>query len=63
MSLLGDGELDEGAILEAVADPAVARMGELLWVVDTYRSIDTGRPTVVFAYTVKGTWTPHRRGT
>jgi len=37
VSLLGDAELDEGAIWEAVADPAVARLGELLWVVDLNR--------------------------
>jgi pyruvate dehydrogenase complex dehydrogenase (E1) component len=32
ISLLGDAELDEGAIWEAVADPQVASLGELLWV-------------------------------
>ncbi len=37
VSLLGDAELDEGAIWEAVADPSVARMGELLWIVDLNR--------------------------
>ena len=37
VSLLGDAELDEGAIWEAVADPAVAKMGELLWIVDLNR--------------------------
>ncbi len=37
ISLLGDAELDEGAIWEAVADPSVASMGELLWVVDLNR--------------------------
>jgi len=37
VSLLGDAELDEGAIWEAVADPAVAHLGELLWVVDLNR--------------------------
>ena len=34
ISLLGDAELDEGAIWEAVADPQVASLGELLWIVD-----------------------------
>ena len=34
VALLGDAELDEGAIWEAVADPQVASLGELLWVVD-----------------------------
>jgi pyruvate dehydrogenase E1 component len=37
ISLLGDAELDEGAIWEAVADPSVASLGELLWVVDLNR--------------------------
>ena len=37
VSLLGDAELDEGAIWEAVADPTVAHLGELLWVVDLNR--------------------------
>ena len=37
VSLLGDAELDEGAIWEAVADPQVASLGELLWVVDLNR--------------------------
>lgn len=37
ISLLGDAELDEGAIWEAVIDPAVAKLGELLWVVDLNR--------------------------
>jgi transketolase N-terminal domain/subunit len=35
--LLGDAELDEGAVWEALNDPAVPRMGELLWVVDYNR--------------------------
>jgi pyruvate dehydrogenase E1 component len=47
VSLLGDAELDEGAIWEAVADPAVARMGELLWVVDLNRqSLDRVVPDI-----------------
>lgn len=37
ISLLGDAELDEGAIWEAVADPSTASLGELLWVVDLNR--------------------------
>lgn len=37
ISLLGDAELDEGAIWEAVADPSVATLGELLWIVDLNR--------------------------
>ena len=47
ISLLGDAELDEGAIWEAVADPAVAKMGELLWVVDLNRqSLDRVVPDI-----------------
>lgn len=36
-ALLGDAELDEGAIWEAVADPAVSTLGEIVWVVDLNR--------------------------
>lgn len=47
ISLLGDAELDEGAIWEAVADPTVAAMGELLWIVDLNRqSLDRVVPDV-----------------
>ncbi len=47
ISLLGDAELDEGAIWEAVADPAVAGLGELLWIVDLNRqSLDRVVPDV-----------------
>jgi pyruvate dehydrogenase E1 component len=47
VSLLGDAELDEGAIWEAVADPAVAQLGELLWIVDLNRqSLDRVVPDV-----------------
>ncbi|MFC5178237.1 pyruvate dehydrogenase [Nocardioides taihuensis] len=47
VSLLGDAELDEGAIWEAVADPAVARLGELLWIVDLNRqSLDRVVPDI-----------------
>lgn len=47
VSLLGDAELDEGAIWEAVADPAVAQLGELLWIVDLNRqSLDRIVPDV-----------------
>ncbi len=37
IALIGDAELDEGAVWEAIADPAVARLGEVLWVVDFNR--------------------------
>jgi len=47
ISLLGDAELDEGAVWEAIADPAVARMGELMWVVDLNRqSLDRVVPDI-----------------
>ena len=47
VSLLGDAELDEGAIWEAVADPSVAKLGELLWIVDLNRqSLDRVVPDV-----------------
>jgi len=47
ISLLGDAELDEGAIWEAVADPQVASLGELLWVVDLNRqSLDRVIPDI-----------------
>jgi pyruvate dehydrogenase E1 component len=47
ISLVGDAELDEGAIWEAVVDPLVARLGELLWVVDLNRqSLDRVVPDI-----------------
>lgn len=47
ISLLGDAELDEGAIWEAVADPMVADLGEVLWIVDLNRqSLDRIVPDV-----------------
>src|SRR5215475_11882057 len=47
IALLGDAELDEGAVWEAVADPMVARLGEVLWVVDLNRqSLDRVVPDI-----------------
>ena len=47
IALLGDAELDEGAIWEAVADPMVQRLGEVLWVVDLNRqSLDRVVPDI-----------------
>lgn len=47
IALLGDAELDEGACWEAIADPTVARLGELLWVVDLNRqSLDRVVPDI-----------------
>jgi len=37
VALVGDAELDEGAIWEALVDPLVARLGEVLWIVDLNR--------------------------
>jgi pyruvate dehydrogenase E1 component len=47
IALLGDAELDEGAVWEAIADPSVARLGEVLWVVDLNRqSLDRVVPDI-----------------
>jgi pyruvate dehydrogenase E1 component len=49
IALLGDAELDEGAVWEAVADPSVAKLGEVLWVVDLNRqSLDRVVPDIAF---------------
>lgn len=46
-ALVGDAELDEGAVWEAVLDPAVAGLGELVWIVDLNRqSLDRVVPLV-----------------
>ncbi|MFZ2050324.1 MAG: pyruvate dehydrogenase, partial [Solirubrobacteraceae bacterium] len=37
IALLGDAELDEGACWEALIDPLVCRLGEVLWIVDLNR--------------------------
>jgi pyruvate dehydrogenase E1 component len=47
IALIGDAELDEGAIWEAIADPMVARLGEVMWVVDLNRqSLDRVVPDI-----------------
>ena len=47
ISLVGDAELDEGAVWEAIAEPAMADMGEVLWIVDLNRqSLDRTIPGV-----------------
>jgi pyruvate dehydrogenase E1 component len=49
IALVGDAELDEGAVWEAVADPSVAKLGEVLWVVDFNRqSLDRVVPDIAF---------------
>lgn len=46
-SLLGDAELDEGAIWEAVLDPGVADLGEIVWIIDLNRqSLDRVVPHI-----------------
>jgi pyruvate dehydrogenase E1 component len=46
-SLLGDAELDEGACWEAILDPMVAGLGEVVWIVDFNRqSLDRIVPTL-----------------
>lgn len=50
VSLVGDAELDEGAIWEALVDPVVSRLGEVLWVVDLNRqSLDRIVPEIAAA--------------
>jgi pyruvate dehydrogenase E1 component len=47
VALVGDAELDEGAIWEALIDPTVARLGEVLWIVDVNRqSLDRVVPEI-----------------
>ena len=47
IALVGDAELDEGAVWEAIADPLVARLGEVLWVIDLNRqSLDRVVPDI-----------------
>ncbi len=47
IALLGDAELDEGACWEAIIDPTVGQLGELLWVVDLNRqSLDRVVPHI-----------------
>ncbi|MBA3807530.1 MAG: pyruvate dehydrogenase, partial [Solirubrobacterales bacterium] len=50
VALLGDAELDEGAIWEAVIDPLVSGLGEVLWVIDVNRqSLDRVVPHLAVA--------------
>ncbi|HWH19208.1 MAG TPA: 1-deoxy-D-xylulose-5-phosphate synthase N-terminal domain-containing protein, partial [Solirubrobacterales bacterium] len=47
IALIGDAELDEGAIWEALVDPMVARLGEVLWIIDLNRqSLDRIVPDI-----------------
>ncbi len=46
-SLVGDAELDEGAVWEAIIDPMVAELGEVVWIVDLNRqSLDRVVPQI-----------------
>ncbi|TAM70828.1 MAG: pyruvate dehydrogenase [Microbacteriaceae bacterium] len=46
-SLVGDAELDEGAVWEAVLDSTVAELGEIVWIVDLNRqSLDRVVPNI-----------------
>lgn len=46
-SLVGDAELDEGAVWEAILDPSVADLGEIVWIVDLNRqSLDRVVPNI-----------------
>ncbi|MDX6740909.1 transketolase-like TK C-terminal-containing protein [Actinocorallia sp. A-T 12471] len=46
-SLVGDAELDEGAVWEAVLDQAVGELGEIVWIVDLNRqSLDRVVPNI-----------------
>ena len=47
IALVGDAELDEGAVWEALVDPMTSRLGEVLWIVDVNRqSLDRIVPDI-----------------
>ena len=47
IALIGDAELDEGAVWEALVDPMVPNLGEVMWVVDLNRqSLDRVVPDI-----------------
>ncbi len=47
IAIVGDAELDEGAVWEALLDPSCRRLGELLWIVDLNRqSLDRVVPDI-----------------
>jgi pyruvate dehydrogenase E1 component len=46
-SLVGDAELDEGAVWEAVLDSGTAQLGEIVWIIDLNRqSLDRVVPNI-----------------
>jgi len=59
IALLGDAELDEGNVWEAIADPVTSGLGDVLWVVDLNRqSLDRVVPGVK-ADKLKRTFSDH----
>ncbi|MSO58578.1 MAG: pyruvate dehydrogenase [Thermoleophilia bacterium] len=47
VAVIGDAELDEGACWEAIVDPVVPQLGEVLWIVDLNRqSLDRVVPDI-----------------
>jgi pyruvate dehydrogenase E1 component len=47
VAVVGDAELDEGAIWEAIVDPIVPRLGEVRWIIDLNRqSLDRIVPVI-----------------
>lgn len=47
VAMIGDAELDEGAVWEALMDPMVPQLGELMWIVDLNRqSLDRIVPDI-----------------
>ncbi|MHB8245831.1 MAG: transketolase-like TK C-terminal-containing protein [Acidimicrobiales bacterium] len=49
VSILGDAELDEGNVWEAIADPATRGLGSVMWIVDFNRqSLDRVLPEIRF---------------
>ncbi|MCP4363450.1 MAG: pyruvate dehydrogenase [Chloroflexi bacterium] len=47
IALVGDAELDEGNVWEAILDPSLAKLGNLLWIVDLNRqSLDRVVPGI-----------------
>jgi pyruvate dehydrogenase E1 component len=47
VSLVGDAELDEGSVWEAIAEPAMANVGQVFWIIDLNRqSLDRVIPGI-----------------
>lgn len=47
LAIVGDTELDEGSIWEAIAEPALANLDNIIWVIDVNRqSLDRGVPGI-----------------